>query len=129
LLYELLYTSALADSAHPNCAVDIVRTARHRNADLDVTGVLIFDGAHFCQYLEGPQASVLQVVKRIAADHRHINLIIRHQGEFDSERRFAGSALAYVVDDQGSIIDKVIAAEARQAVATLLQHLPKLDAP
>ena len=58
-LYEVLYVSTLAPDQPTAVVAEIAAKARQVNAELDVTGLLIFDGQRFCQQLEGPQKAVL----------------------------------------------------------------------
>lgn len=126
-LYELIYTSTLADTANPACVADIVKIARSFNGLHDVTGVLIFDGAHFCQYLEGPAAAVLTLVGRIALDTRHTHFSIKHQGSFPSQRRFATWSMAYALDEDGAVLQKLLGTEGPEISTLLVQSIPHLD--
>ena len=92
-LYEVLYVSTLAP-LHPPTVAEIAARARHVNAELDVTGLLIFDGQRFCQQLEGPQKSVLKLIERIRNDPRHINVEVLHHGPL-AGRRFQQFTLAF----------------------------------
>jgi hypothetical protein len=126
-LYELIYTSTLADAAQPSCVADIVRTARNYNGLHDVSGVLIFDGANFCQYLEGPDAAVLTLIARIAMDTRHTDFSIKHQGAFQSQRRFATWSMAYALDEDGAVLQKLLGTEGPEISPLLVQSIPYLD--
>ncbi len=126
-LYELLYTSKLTDTAHPTCVADIIRTARNYNGLHGVTGVLIFDGAHFCQYLEGLKATILSLVARIAIDIRHADFNIKHQGSFQTQRRFPSWSMAYALDNSGAVLEKLRNTEGSEASTLLIQSIPQLD--
>jgi hypothetical protein len=68
-LVFLAYVSRVA------CALDdidaILDGSRRRNAERDVTGLLLHDARWFFQVLEGPPAAVGALVLRIAHDARH----------------------------------------------------------
>jgi hypothetical protein len=49
----------------------LMRKARLNNKELDLTGLLLFDGAHFLQVLEGPTANIDLMAAKIIADTRH----------------------------------------------------------
>jgi len=49
----------------------IVSTSINRNADLDVTGALLFTGVRFAQCIEGPEAAVAELRESIMRDKRH----------------------------------------------------------
>jgi hypothetical protein len=50
---------------------EILIVARQNNMKTGVTGVLLFDGVHFMQALEGERGEVEHVYERIAQDLRH----------------------------------------------------------
>jgi hypothetical protein len=72
----------------------IVQRAQSKNAALQVTGVLVFDGTHFAQFLEGAEASVEKLRSAIEADNRHedVRTILYEAAQ---ERRLADWSLAY----------------------------------
>ncbi len=127
MLYEFIYTSQLADTAHPGCVADIVRTARNHNARHDITGILIFDGANFYQYLEGPRVAVTELVTRICADTRHVNFSVKHDGDLHIPRRFSAWSLAYALDDGGMAIENLMRTQGPETTAVLTQSMPYLD--
>ena len=55
---------------------DIERTAKRRNAELGITGVLIVDQGHFVQILEGSTAAIDNVMASIWEDQRHRNISV-----------------------------------------------------
>jgi len=58
----------------------LLERARQRNERLGVTGVLLYSGGCFLQYLEGPPAAVLATYEHIARDPGHHQLIeLMHQ--------------------------------------------------
>ncbi len=54
----------------------MLAAARRRNAALEVTGVLYFDGRHFTQLLEGPPDSVEAILRSLLGDRRHDNVAV-----------------------------------------------------
>lgn len=93
-LYEVLYVSTLAAEEPLSVVAQIAARARKVNAELDVTGLLIFDGQRFCQQLEGPQKAVLKLIERIRNDPRHVNVEVLHHGPL-AGRRFQQFTLAF----------------------------------
>lgn len=93
-LYEVLYVSILAPDQPPSVVAEIAGRARVVNAQLDVTGLLIFDGQRFCQQLEGPQKAVLKLIERIRNDPRHVQVEVLHHGPLVA-RRFQKFSLAF----------------------------------
>ena len=68
--------------------------ARIYNRVADITGLLVFDGLHFCQQLEGCAAPIDAAMDRIGKDPRHHRLTIVHRGPLD-KRRFKRFSLGY----------------------------------
>lgn len=72
----------------------IVNWSRGRNAELDVTGALVFTERNFAQYLEGPEARIDTLMASIMRDPRHANVRIVFRRS-SVERSFPTWALAY----------------------------------
>lgn len=94
-LSQVVYTSVLANQHGLDAVTSIVRSARAKNPKLNVTGLLLFDGTHFCQYLEGPAANVAWLLERIRSDARHAHFTVRHQAEGIAQRLFPNWNIAY----------------------------------
>jgi hypothetical protein len=73
----------------------IVDWSRHRNAELEVTGALVFTETHFAQYLEGPEASIDALAASIRRDPRHMDLRVIFRRPLGGERQFGTWTLAY----------------------------------
>ena len=102
-LYEVLYVSTLAPDQPTAVVAEIAAKARQVNAQLDITGLLIFDGQRFCQQLEGPQKTVLKLIERIRNDPRHVNVEVLHHGPL-AGRRFQQFSLAFsTVEDADAL--------------------------
>lgn len=93
-LYEVLYVSTLAPEQPLSVVAEIAGRARRFNGELDITGLLIFDGQRFCQQLEGSKKAVLKLIERIRNDPRHINVEVLHHGPL-AGRRFQNFSLAF----------------------------------
>lgn len=93
---SLLYVSR-SEVRLPNeaGAVDaIVATSMSRNPGLGVTGALVFTERQFAQYLEGPEASVRELMESIRRDCRHSDLHMIFDKPLQG-RRFPTWAMAY----------------------------------
>ena len=102
-LYEVLYVSTLAPQQPINTVAEIAAKARHNNAQLDITGLLIFDGQRFCHQLEGTKKAVLKLTERIRDDPRHVHMEVVHHGVL-AERRFRQFSLAFsTVEDEDEL--------------------------
>lgn len=61
-----LYHSELDPAALVACVPDIIKEARRFNAEHQITGVLMFDGHRFAQYLEGMPEKVDLLIDKLA---------------------------------------------------------------
>lgn len=122
-----LYHSQLAPGASLTCISDIIKTARSFNASHGLTGVLVFDGQHFLQYLEGPQQPLWELMVRISRDPRHVNFNLLHRDSCASERLFSNWSMGYAqVEDNDplAVLGELVGEE---ALAKLHALVPMLD--
>lgn len=115
-LLELLYFSVLAPHQRPTVVGQIVAQARARNAERGITGLLVFDGMHFCQHIEGPADAVAPLMARILQDPRHDEVRVVYESAREARRylRFdLGFAQSDGPDDMAGIraLDGVAALE------------------
>jgi hypothetical protein len=73
---HIVYVSQLAPGHDHSVFGSVCRTARQRNTELGIAGVLLFDGLRFCQWLYGRPAAVTQLMASIAADVRHTDVSV-----------------------------------------------------
>ncbi|MCD2513300.1 BLUF domain-containing protein [Comamonas endophytica] len=126
-LYCILYHSRLAPDAPLSCISDIIKTARSFNSAHGLTGVLVFDGQHFLQYLEGPQMVVQDLLVSIARDPRHMNLTLQHQGPCPGERLFRNWSMGYALVDDADPLADLGEVVGEEALAQLHALVPTLD--
>ncbi|MBY0329941.1 MAG: BLUF domain-containing protein [Acetobacteraceae bacterium] len=93
LVYRSRATLPLAGA--PLC--DMLRAARRRNHSAGVTGLLVADRGQYLQWLEGPQAGVVQLMRSISLDRRHDSIELLSEGQVPS-RRFAGWDMRLAAD-------------------------------
>lgn len=93
-LSTLLYASSARSGITDKDIDDIVATARAVNAELDVTGILAFDGNGFAQILEGEDEVIKTLYEKIERDRRHFGCVLLSYGEID-RRRFEDWTMAY----------------------------------
>ena len=123
----VLYHSRIACDDDLSCVAEIVKTARSFNKEVGITGMLVFDGQRFCQYIEGPSTVLRELVGTIAQDTRHTHFTIKHQGEVSGERLFAHWSMAYVLVDDSEPLDELNHLEGPQALSRLQALIPILD--
>ena len=63
---------------------DIHRTAREQNALDGVTGLLVFNGTHFLQIIEGAEEAIAELVAKLRRDPRHTGFEIRDQRKVET---------------------------------------------
>lgn len=76
-LTSLTYTSLARLDLQASDLEDIHRTARELNALDGITGLLVFNGTHFLQTVEGAQSAIDDLVERLRRDPRHSGFEIR----------------------------------------------------
>jgi hypothetical protein len=87
MLVRLIYKSRLKESVGWADVVNIASNARGKNESLNITGMLIMNGAGVLQVLEGESGAVNDLYGRICADERHGNLQLISFGAL-GERHF-----------------------------------------
>ena len=80
LLYHIGYSSTLLSPLSASELIQLLQSARKRNHDLDVTGLLLHREDSFFQVLEGSKENVLSVFSRIELDPRHIRVTVLFEG-------------------------------------------------
>ena len=104
-LYHLAYISrnrmSEDDGALRENIEQILTTARSRNADLGITGALLFSGGYFCQVIEGTLQALEELFESIQMDPRHGDVTVLHYEPIDSRGFYDWSmALAGIEDKQ-----------------------------
>lgn len=90
----LAYTSTPSQPLTKAELVAILARARARNAQLGVTGMLLFTGGSFFQILEGRAEVLAELYAKIAADPRHTS-VVKLIAEPLERRSFADWSMGY----------------------------------
>lgn len=80
-LKSLTYTSLARLDIDGADLEAIHSAARDNNALEGITGLLIFNGTHFLQIVEGSPSAIDDLVERLRRDRRHSGLEVRDQRE------------------------------------------------
>jgi hypothetical protein len=88
-LKSLAYTSFARLDLTAGDLEAIHRTARDINALEGVTGLLIYNGTHFLQIVEGAEDAIDGLVERLRRDPRHSGLEVRDERRVE-QRSFPG---------------------------------------
>lgn len=126
-LQGYLYHSQIAPHADIACVADIVKTARSFNKSQGITGLLVFDGQRFCQYLEGPEPALESLLGGIARDPRHVAFTPLHRWTCEGQRQFANWSMAYVLIDDAEPLAAVTTTPGPNALDRLQRLLPLMD--
>jgi hypothetical protein len=127
-LYNVVYCSR-ATAGVDGAEVDrIVATARRCNAQHGITGMLVFGGGIFFQWLEGPRAEVTALMRLLRDDPRHENVVELSEEEDIGERLFPSWDMELVTSEHiREVLDDALGsareAKKKQALQRLLAHL------
>lgn len=75
-MLSLIYVSRVANRFALDQLDALAADAAERNAQAGVTGLLLCNGRHFLQLLEGEEMAVRATMSRIAQDQRHHDLVV-----------------------------------------------------
>lgn len=92
MLTTIIYRSHISEYVPVNILPEMVAKASLLNAKHHVTGILLFNGTHFFQILEGPEQGVLAIYARICADRRHHN-VVELMRDYSPSRRFGNAGM------------------------------------
>ena len=81
------YTSLASLDLDEGQLLEILSAARDLNALDGITGLLIFNGTHFLQWIEGPPQAIDELVDKLRRDPRHEGFEVRDE-RFADERLF-----------------------------------------
>ncbi len=112
MLFRLLYISTVRSGQTSEMIDDILKVAQKRNRTDGLTGLLIYDGRRFMQYLEGEEEKVRGLYTRIERDPRHFAMVtlreskgeVRQFADWDMAIRHSGTGAEF--DEQ---MKKVVA--------------------
>ncbi len=75
-LIQLIYVSSARGLLPENELLNILEVSRRKNAERDITGILLYKGGNFLQVLEGPEDAVTALYTTISRDTRHDGLLL-----------------------------------------------------
>lgn len=75
MLSTIIYRSHISDEVLIKTLEALAEKANLVNESNNVTGILLFNGTHFFQVLEGPEKAVFAIYEAICNDPRHHNLV------------------------------------------------------
>ncbi|MDB5148398.1 MAG: hypothetical protein JWQ57_2418 [Mucilaginibacter sp.] len=90
----LVYVSTAKKLMKDDELLDLLQTARIKNADHGVTGMLLYSEGTFIQALEGEKEDLYKIYNAIQLDLRHRNIILMITGTVE-ERIFPKWSMAF----------------------------------
>ena len=107
----------------------IIERSQRRNAESQITGVLVFGSGIFSQWIEGPPAEVKNLVASLHGDPRHYDIVSLDRGVEKRERLYPDWEMERVgADDIRAVLqDALESAEDKNNVAALKRILKHLD--
>ena len=121
--FQLLYVSRLAPDCTWEIVKEIVVTARLSNPAHGITGALLFDGARFCQLIEGDEAEVRALLCNIVRDPRHSDMKILFEAETSAAKSTQRWASGYCESHE---LEALEAADGPRGQAALLAFVALL---
>ena len=131
-LKSLTYTSLARLDLEARDLEAIHRTAREVNALEGITGLLIFNGTHFLQIIEGMPAAIDDLVERLRRDPRHSGLEIRDE-QMIEQRSFPDWSMELVrvsasyFEARDTVIDRLPEATAADVRDHVIQMTEKIS--
>src|SRR5471030_2654119 len=101
-MFKLIYTSREKQAFDPLGLKSLLLSARIRNHEVDVTGILIYHSGMFLQALEGDAASVQSIFSRIEHDARHGDFRVLGRNATIGKRRMFGDWSMWFADAAGA---------------------------
>jgi hypothetical protein len=125
-LYDLMYVSVAAQSIVAGGVGLIAREARAKNAMIGITGLLVYDGESFCQFLEGSADQVELLFKRIRIDVRHEQVHLVYEGS-SKQRRFPRFSMAFAQTEGDDVLRSFARLAPEEAMAHFWNLVPGFE--
>ena len=124
-LFSLLYVSEMSrPDAHE--LGRICEQSRVNNLRDRITGLLVFDGHAFCQFVEGSEPVVAALLDRLERDQRHHQMRVLQLGPLPGPRRFPLWRLGYAFAADPSAIARMRTTRDAAAIAAFERWAPGL---
>jgi hypothetical protein len=70
-LHQIIYISSANTTLTEDALLEILASSQERNAERELTGLLLHADGNIIQVIEGPQGAVEHLYKKISGDSRH----------------------------------------------------------
>lgn len=101
-LHAIAYVSQAMHGLSIDDVDDLARDAATHNSTAGVTGLLVYDGRRFLQYIEGPSDGLSLIYSRIMNSTRHTDIVELARGR-TTERRFPYWSMRYIPATEGEL--------------------------
>lgn len=98
-MYFIVYLSSASHLMNDDELFDLLETAREKNMEAGITGILLYKGGNFLQLLEGDRDSVEALFQNIEKDPRHTDIVTLMKEEADT-RAFESWSMGFVNMDK-----------------------------
>ena len=86
VLHSVLYVSTAQVLFTPPRMEELLVRSRENNVRHQITGLLLYQDGAFMQFLEGPEAAVERLFRKIRADERHFAIVTISEGAIPCRR-------------------------------------------
>ncbi len=76
MVYQLIYTSSATEALNDAAMRELAMSANYRNAEIGITGMLLFNEGSILQVLEGEETAVKMLFEFIKNDTRHTGAMV-----------------------------------------------------
>ena len=118
-LDSLVYVSSAVRLLSFDEIAYLLKRARERNKEYGITGVLLYIGGNFMQYIEGPKDNLNIIYKIIREDEQHTGIILVSR-EAIERRQFGDWSMAYQTKD----VEGYVGSPSERKVIEMILELP-----
>mgnify|MGYP001813916872 CR=1 FL=1 len=118
-LDSLVYVSSAVKLLNLEEISYLLKRARERNKEYGITGVLLYTGNNFMQYIEGPKDNLDIVYKIIEEDDQHTGLVLVSR-ETTESRQFGDWSMAYQTTD----VEGYVGSPSERKLIEMILELP-----
>jgi hypothetical protein len=91
---QLGYVSTAANPMRREALVELLGQSRKANSEKQISGLLLYQGGHFFQVLEGAPDEIRELFERIAGDPRHTHVAVVFEQPIE-QRHFADWSMGF----------------------------------
>ena len=103
MVYQIIYTSSATEALDDAAMRELAMSATYRNAEIGITGMLLFNDGSIMQVLEGDELTVKMLYDVIKEDSRHTGAMVLIE-RYSETREFSSWSMGYrnVTDTKNS---------------------------